>query len=124
MSPFDIIGIISEHQQYVWSEEMEKDYAPFMVNRGLGQYADTVMMANQMNRMSSLDKKMQMEFLYGTVRKGKRFSKWSKAPKDASIEVLVQVFQYSRHYAASVVDMFTGDQILELNSRLNKGGVA
>ena len=124
MSPFDIISIISEHKQYVWSDEMEKDYAPFMINRGLGQYADTVMLANQMNRMSSLDKKMQMEFLYGTVRKGKRFSKWGKAPKDKDIEVLVQVFQYSRSYAASVVDIFTSEQLIELSSRLNKGGVS
>jgi len=124
MNPFDIISIISEHKPYTWSDEMEKDYAPYMINKGLGQFADTVLIANQMNRMSSLDKKLQMDFLYGTVRKGKRFSKWAKAPKDELAEVLVEVFGYSRQYAGTVVDMFSEEQMLELKSRLNKGGMA
>ena len=42
--------------------ETEKAYAPFLVNRSLSYYQDTVMFANEMNRHAQLDNRLQYDF--------------------------------------------------------------
>jgi hypothetical protein len=103
---------------------MEKDYVPFMINKGLSQFADTVLLANQVNQMSHIDKKMQFDFLYNTVKKGKRFGKWHKAESDDVVELLKSCYGYSDTYARSIVDMITPTEIERLKERTNKGGRA
>lgn len=41
----------------------EKDYLPFVTNRCLSYFPDTVFYANQMNMMPHLEKKMQYDYL-------------------------------------------------------------
>jgi len=103
-------------------EQSEKDYVPFIVNRGLGYFADTVLLANEMNVNCNLDNKMQYDFLRSTVKKRKRFSKWLKADEDKKIEIICEYFGYSRTVAKSVVDLFDDISIKDLEKRLNKGG--
>ena len=103
-------------------EQSEKDYVPFIVNRGLGYFADTVLFANEMNVKCHLDNKMQYDFLKGTVKKRKRFSKWLKADEDKKIQVICEYFGYSRSVAKSVSDLFDDICIKDLEKRLNKGG--
>ena len=106
-------------------EQSEKDYVPFIVNRGLGYFADTVLLANEMNvNCSNLDHKMQYDFLKGTVKKKRRFSKWLKADDDEKIDIICKYFGYSRSVAKSVVDLFDEQTIDILKKRLNKGGAS
>lgn len=123
MTPFDFINSINNKTPIEWSDEVEKDYSPFIINRGLGYFSDTVMLANEMNRSSHLPKKMQYDFLYNAIKKGKRFSKWGKTTTATDdVELLMHVFSYSRRYAQSVVAMFSQANIDAIRDTQEKGG--
>ena len=60
MSPFDYLNAIMQNKkQLIVDEETEREYSPFMVNRGLSYHKDCIMYANEMNTKHYLDKKLQ-----------------------------------------------------------------
>jgi len=124
-SPFDFLNSINYTKKNLIQEPQdEKEYVPFIVNRGLGYFQDTVILANEMNVNCHIDNKMQYDFLKSTVRKRKRFSKWLKAEDDEKIALLSQYFGYSSNTAKSVVDLFDDKDFDEIKKRLDKGGVS
>ena len=125
MSPFDYLNSINlTKKNLIVDEQSEKDYVPFIVNRGLGYFADTVLLANEMNVNCHIDSKMQYDFLRSTVKKRKRFSKWLKEDEDRKVDILCEAYGYSRNVAKHVVDLFDNKQISDLEKRLNKGGAS
>ena len=84
-SPFDFLNAINLTKANLMAEDdfVVKDYTPFMVNRGLSYFHDTVLLANEMNRYSELDNDIQFSFLLNSVTKRKRFSKWHKKDLNA-----------------------------------------
>ena len=103
-------------------EQSEKDYVPFIVNRGLGYFQDTVLLANEMNVNCHLDHKMQYDFLKGTVNKRKRFSKWLKEDEDRKVDIICQSYGYNRSIAKHIIDLFDNETLDDLEKRLDKGG--
>ena len=122
-SPFDFLNSINYSKKNLIEEkEDEKQYVPFIVNRGLGYFQDTVMLANEMNYNCHLDNKIQYDFLRNTIRKRKRFSKWLKAEDDEKVNIICQAYGYSRSNAKHVAHLFNSNQISKLKKRLDKGG--
>lgn len=124
-SPFDYLNAINNTKEDIIGEspsDEEKDYVPFMVNRGLSYFPDTVLFANEMNRYHQLDNKMQFDFLRTVVRKRKRFSKWNKKENDSRVEVIKKVYGYSEEKAESVSDLFTEEDIAKMRSSISTGG--
>ena len=71
MNPFQFVNEITFGKKDVMVDpDMEKKYVPFMVNRSLSYFPDTVYMANEMNRYHHLDSKLQFQFLLNIVRSG------------------------------------------------------
>jgi hypothetical protein len=66
-------------------ESVEKGYTPFVVNRCLSYFIDTILYANEMNLRPETDKKMQFDYLQRTIRKNKRYSKWLKQARRNTI---------------------------------------
>ena len=61
----------------IHTEEDEKSYVPFIINRALSFHRDCVSMANEMNIRPQTPKLLQYHFLIATIRKWKRpFQKW------------------------------------------------
>ena len=100
----------------------EKDYNAFMVNRGLSYFADTILMANEMNINHHLDSRLQFDFLINIVKKKKRFSKWLKANEIENLRVIKEYYGYSDEKAKSVLSLFNDEDINELKNRIYKGG--
>ena len=122
-SPFDFLNSINYSKKNLIEEkEDEKQYVPFIVNRGLGYFQDTVMLANEMNVNCHLDNKMQYDFLKNTIRKRKRFSKWLKEDEDKKVDIICQAYGYSRNNAKHVAHLFDNKQINILEKGLNTGG--
>jgi hypothetical protein len=103
-------------------EDAEKGYSPFMVNRGLSYFQDTVLLANEMNINSHLPHRMQYDFLLTAIRPRKRFSKWMKKSTPAKVEVIKEYYGYSDAKAESVVDLVSDEDIKHMKSVLFKGG--
>ena len=133
MTPFDFLNSINEKKVYLFDDvradnsgeasdldSVDRKYPPFMVNRGLSYFVDTVMLANEMNQRFDLPKKMQYDFLYHGVRKKRRFSKWHKKEKDSKdIELIKEAYSMNRERAEEVYDLI---DIKELRKFMNKGG--
>lgn len=59
MKPFDFLNSISYKKNYIMHSDIEeKEYVPFLTNRGLSYYPDTVLHANEMNMRTSIDNKL------------------------------------------------------------------
>jgi Bacteriophage clamp loader A subunit len=126
-SPFDFINSINEHKDLLSNAEdpeaVEKDYAPWIINRGLSFFSDTVNIVNFVNINHHLDKKLQYAFLINTIRPKKRFSKWFKKEKDSCLDLVKEAFGYSDKKAEAALSILSPSQIKEIKRRLSKGGL-
>lgn len=123
MNPFEFLNSINSTKKDIMvSEETEKGYAPFMVNRSLSYFPDTVALANIMNQYHHLDKKMQYHFLLNIVRKRKRFSKWVKPEVENELGVVKEYYGYSNEKARQALSLLSPSQIQQLKEKVNKGG--
>jgi hypothetical protein len=123
MSPFQFVNEITFGKKDVMVDpDMEKKYVPFMVNRSLSYFTDTVHMANEMNRYHHLDKKLQFQFLLNIVRKKKRFSKWVKPTTDSNVDVIKEYYGYSNEKAIQILPLLSTDQLNIIKNKVNKGG--
>ena len=123
MSPFDYLNSINDTKVNLMVDEAsEKAYPPFMINRGLSYFPDTVLLANEMNRLHHASKPMQYAFLINTVRKKKRFSKWLKPQEHEDLLIVKEYYGYSNEKARSALSILSAVQISELKSKIDKGG--
>ena len=124
MSPFQYLNSINDTKKNIMLDDLdEKGYVPFMVNRSLSYFPDTVLFANEMNKLhNSLDNKLQYDFLINIIRKRKRFSKWIKPDLDSDIDVVKEYYGYSNEKARQGHHLLTSEQMNELRKKVNKGG--
>ena len=60
MNPFQYLNSINTSKKDIMEDDIaEKVYAPFMINRSLSYFYDTVGMANVMNRFHHISNKLQ-----------------------------------------------------------------
>jgi hypothetical protein len=85
-------------------------------------HLDTVLLANEMNINSQLDKKMQYDFFINIVRPKKRFSPWLKKEKIEDLESVKQYYGYSEEKAKSALKILTKDQVDFIKHKMNRGG--
>lgn len=121
----EIIPSILQTGKSVLNDESDyKDYTPFVVNRALSYHMDCVLYVNEVNKIPSVDKDMQYQYLLNTIRPMKRkFAPWQKANKDKDIECVKLYFGYSDQKARDALRILTDEQIAEIRKRTDKGGV-
>ena len=123
MNPFEYVNAINSSKKDIMIDDLaEKAYVPFTINRSLSYFNDTVLAANEMNKLSHLDKKLQFHFLINIIRKRKRFSKWDKPELVSDVEVVKEYYGYSNEKARQVLPLLSSDQIMNLREKVHKGG--
>ena len=124
MNPFEFLNSINTTKKNLIDKDSdaESSYNPFLVNRSLSYFPDTVFMSNEMNRLHHLDAKLQYDFLIIIVRKKKRFSKWDKPEERDDIECVKRYFGYSETKAKQVVGLLSESQIKTIKSKVSIGG--
>ena len=104
-------------------EQAEKDYVPFVVNRCLSYFIDTIIHANQMNQFPLLDKKIQFDYYVNAVRKRKRFSKWLKNENEQNFDIVKEYYGYSNSKVKEVLSLLSDSNIREMQEYLSGGGI-
>ena len=123
MNPFTFINEITYGKRDIMEDELaERQYNPFVTNRTLSYFIDTVLQANEINQHHQADHRLQFDYLINTVRKKKRFSKWIKPSTYESIELVKEYYGYSDRQAKDVVDILSHDQLEIIRRKLVKGG--
>tara|TARA_A100001011_G_C14012399_1_gene715980 strand:+ start:34 stop:429 length:396 start_codon:yes stop_codon:yes gene_type:complete len=103
-------------------EMWEKRFSPFIVNKCVAPFEDTVMLVNEINQLHHLDKKLQFDFLINSLRPRKRFTPWMKAKKLDNLEYVKEYYGYSNEKAKTALEILNDEQISAIKKKLNKGG--
>ena len=103
-------------------EQWEKKYFPFIVNKCVAPFPDTVMLVNEINQLHHLDKRLQFDFLINSLRPRKRFTPWLKAKKLENLEYVIEYYGYNNEKAKEALDILDDEQISAIKRRLDKGG--
>ena len=127
MNPFDFINSVSHTKKDLITnsenpEFAEKLYQPFLVNKGLSYFPDTILYANEMNQKSTVDNKLQYHFLLNSIRPAKRFAKWVKKVESDDFDAVQQYFQYNNQKTMEILSLLSNQQISLIKRRLEKGG--
>ena len=104
-------------------EEWEKKYPPFIVNKCVYPFQDTIMLVNEINQLPHLDKKLQFDFLINSIRSRKRYTPWLKAKKIEDLQYVKEYYGYSNEKAKQALDILSDEQIATIKEKLNKGGL-
>ena len=123
MSPFEFIKAINETKEDVMVDDIsEKKYSPFIVNRGLSFFMDTIFQVNELNRNHHLDSRLQFDYLLNSVRKKKRYSKWLKPEKLQDLDVVKEYYGFGNEKAKDALRILSEDQLAFIKDKLNQGG--
>lgn len=133
MNPFEYTNSINDTKKNLirGSESQtaaEKLYNSFITTRGLSYHEDTVMIANEINKVGlashKVSKLQHYEFLLHAVPRRKRFGKWSKPSFEDDVELIQKVYGYSYKKARAVVDLFNEYELIHLRESQETGGAS
>ena len=127
MNPFDFVtNINGAKKDLIRSSDnpdlMEKSYKPFLVNRALSYFIDTIMYANEINQAKHLDFTLQNDYYLNSIRSGKRFSKWAKPVENSNIESVQEYYKVSYMKALDIIKVLSKEQIDLIKTKIIKGG--
>ena len=124
MNPFEYIKAINSHKDIMKDDALtEKEYTPFLVNRGLSFFQDTILQVNEMNRCHFLDKKLQFDYLLNNIRPRSRWSKWLKPDKIENLEIVKTYFGFGNEKAKDALEVLSDKQIEKIKAQFTEGGV-
>ena len=124
MSPFDYLNAINQSKENLIVDDLsEKEYVPFIVNKGLSYFSDTILYANEMNGLHLLDNKAQFLYLLNSIRPRKRFGKWHKNELTDDLKIISEYFGYSYAKAKQIQNLISSDQLNTMKEKLQKGGM-
>ena len=103
-------------------EQWEKKYPPFIVNKCLMPFQDTILFVNEMNQYPQLDKKLQFDFYLNSLRSRNRYTPWMKAKKLNNLECVKEYYGYNNEKARVALDILDDEQISAIKQKLDKGG--
>jgi hypothetical protein len=129
LNPFDFVNSINtgtKNDLMASDPEAEKSYLPFIINRQMSYFQDTVMIANEMNASSKLESKLQYDFYRHTVRPKKRFAKWTKPDSDQEelLKLISEYYGISKQAALPALKILSKEAIDHMRSVLDRGGVS
>ena len=120
----DWLNSINQTKKNLIDEDpsLEKEYAPYIVNRIYSGHLDSILFANEMNQYHFLPKKMQYDFYIHIVRPKRRFSPWGKKKKIDDLDLVKRYYGYSTDKAIQALRILSPNQIDYIKDKLNKGG--
>ena len=119
----DFLNSINHDKKPLLDEETAvRHYPPFVVNRCLSYFPDTIFHSNEMNCHPWLDPKSQFDFHRLSIRKKKRFSPWLRKETEENIAIIKEVYGYTNEKAREVLNILSSKDIEKLKQSLYKGG--
>lgn len=123
---FDWLTDLNSGKEYLFNDQTHVDFVPFMINRGMSQNVETVMLANELNKHCLCSKEMVHDFYFYILSKKKRFGKWAKQATDNKVELELLMTHYSinRKRAIEYLAMLSSEDIANIKKQYEVGGKA
>jgi hypothetical protein len=120
--PWPIINALSLSKK---PPEDLSGYNAYVINRAFSYYPDTLFLACELNRYSSLPVELQFDYYYFGVAPRKRYSKWIKKEKveDENIAILMRYYNYSRKRATEILPSMCKEDLEEMRKSFDIGGL-
>jgi len=124
MNPFDFVNSINEKTGNLMdsSPDVERQYNSFIVNRTYSYRPDTILVSNTMNGLHHLDKRMQYDYYYATIKKSRKYSKWIKAEANPDEDAVMTLYAVSRRRAREYLSLMSSDDIKRVKEMIDTGG--
>lgn len=111
----DYLNAINHSKEPLLNDEMnEKEYVPYVINRCLSYFPDTIFYVNTLNYIPGVSKKMHFDYLSISLRKRKRFSKWLKKEQPEQLEAIKFFYGYSNKKAEETLSILSKSQLDEI----------
>lgn len=126
-NPFDYINDINYDKKDIIRnspnpELAAKGYNPWLTNKTLSYFQDTILYSNEMNKNAHLSNHMQFDYFLNSINKRKRFAKQSKKVVSDDINNIAKYYGYSLKRAEEVLSILTAEQIKTIKQKLETGG--
>ena len=120
----DWLNSINQTKKNLIEEDpsLEKEYNPYIINRIYSGHLDSVLFANEMNKYSFLDKKIQYDFYLNSLRSKKRFSPWLRKDKIKDLDYVKRYYGYSNEKAQQALKILTKEQLNFIKLKFETGG--
>lgn len=120
MSVMDILSNISSSDTTM--EYHESDYKQRVINKGLSYFIDSILYVNEVNQRHYLTNKQHYDYLFNSLRKKKRFSKWHKKTLVDNVSLVMQTYKYNQQKAEEALKLLSDEQISALQKKFERGG--
>lgn len=118
-----IPSILETKKYLIEDEDDEKAYSPYIVNKCLSSHLDCLPYVNMLNMNHHLDKKLQYDFLFHSVRKYKRkYQKWMKFNETKELQLVKEYYMCNNNVALEYLRILSKEQLKEIEQKLDKGG--
>ena len=118
----DWLNSINMNKKNLLDDDPTAKYPAYIVNRCMSGHLDTVLFANEMNKVPNLDSKLQYSFLLNSVRKRKRFSPWLRKDEIRDLDLVKRYYGYSNEKAKQALSILTKEQLSFIKSKFETGG--
>jgi hypothetical protein len=127
VNPFDYVNSITMTKKNMMRNSendnlAEKDYNPWVVNKALSYFQDTVLIANEVNMYHALEKRAQYEYLINMVRPNKRWAKWVKDEANEDLDIVCAYYNVNPIVGREYLSLLTKEQIQIMKKEQEKGG--
>jgi hypothetical protein len=127
VNPFDYVNSITMTKKNMMRNSendnlAEKDYNPWIVNKALSYFQDTVLIANEVNMYHALEKRAQYEYLINMVRPNKRWAKWVKDEANEDLDIVCAYYNVNPIVGREYLSLLTKEQIQIMKKEQEKGG--
>tara|TARA_Y100000385_G_scaffold254566_1_gene279506 strand:- start:128 stop:511 length:384 start_codon:yes stop_codon:yes gene_type:complete len=117
-----LYSINQSKQSVIVDDAAEKGYPPFIVNKCLSSFTDSILYSNEMNMNSHLDNKLQYDFYINSLKPRKRFSPWLRKDTVENIDLVKQYYGYNHSKAIAALRILTNADLEQIKKLLDKGG--
>lgn len=126
-NPFDYVNSINHTKKNMMRDTendtlAEKGYEPWIVNKALSYFPDTILHANLTNMYHQLEHRPQYEFLINSIRPRKRFEKWVKNTGDEDLEFVCEYYNCNKVVGREHLSLLTSEQLSLMKKEKEKGG--
>jgi hypothetical protein len=121
-SPWDWIYIINFKTYEGQEISTENKFVPYIINQHFAQFSDTIFISQQLNEMNALPLEMQFWFLYGSISKRKRFSKWIKKDLPKELDAVMSYYDCNHQRAEEYIERLTPDELSIILNTIEQDG--
>ena len=126
MKPFDYVNSINYSKKNMMEgtdndELAESGYVPFLTNRSLSYFTDTLFYSNEINQYPHADNKLQYDYLLNSISPKRRFAKWVKNIDSDDLEIVKQYYNYSTKKGLQALNILSPKQLQEITKKVIRG---